>query len=80
MGALQFGYDAGKDRVKTRLLNLVGGVIVDIMQRGKGGSELMKTIDALTHSDKIMDASTQRKTRSHLPITPVAVLVNHHTN
>lgn len=56
--AAQVGYEATETRVRTLLFNLVGEVIVDTIQKGKMDSLLMRNIDTLTQSERLIDAST----------------------
>lgn len=51
-------YNAAKEGVKTSVLDLVGEVSVNIVQRGKVNSLPLRNIEFLTQSDISMDALT----------------------
>lgn len=57
--ALQVGYGASKNGVKTPLFNLVREAIVDILQQGKMDSMLMGNIENLIQSERFEDAVTR---------------------
>lgn len=63
INAQQAVQNAGKEGVESLLFNLVRKVIVEIIQQGKMHSQLMRRIDTLTRSERIMEALTPQVAR-----------------
>lgn len=67
-------------RGKTPLFNLLGERIVEILQKGKMDSLLIRNNVALTQFDRFMDASSRPVAECHLLITPITAHVKLHIN
>lgn len=60
MDALPVECYAAKEGVRTFSIILVGEVVIFIIQPGNIDSLLMKNIDTLTQSERLMDSFTRR--------------------
>lgn len=74
--ALQVRYDAAKEDVMNHLFNLVGKVIVEIIQQRKMNSLLMWNIESLTQSCRLMNALPLQMARDKSVITPMTAHVS----
>lgn len=78
--ALQVGFDASKEEVKTSSFNPVEDVIVDIVQQEKTYSLLIGNTGSLTQSGRFMEALTRRVAGCELQIPPIKADVKIHIN
>lgn len=78
--ALQVGYDASKENVKTPLFYLVGKIIFDIILHRKMGSVLRMNVEALAPSVRSMYDLMQRVVRCKSMITPMTTQIERHMN
>lgn len=71
MKVSQVGYNAIEEGVKVMISNMVGVVVIDIIQQGKARLLLLRDIAALTKYKLFVDALTQWVISYQLLIKPV---------